>query len=152
MLTSERRPNGPFRMWPLPRGSGGTTVGRHSLWFLGKVWHHSSIAHPEVRMFRGVIVLAIATAPLLLLAGEAPYRPKIPKVWVESELDQLDVPVSVPAYSQKIISPDYYYRIPVATIYKSYPVYAPGRAPAGYLEKLERLGPQLAFDPVRLKT
>ena len=31
-------------------------------------------------------------------------------------------------------------------------MYAPGRAPAGYLEKLKRLGPQLAFDPVRLKT
>jgi hypothetical protein len=73
-------------------------------------------------------------------------------VWVESELEQLDVPVSVPTYSQKVISPDYYYRIPVAPIYKSYPVYAPGRAPAGYLEKLKRLGPQLAFDPVRLKT
>src|SRR5438309_1436382 len=91
-------------------------------------------------------------APFRLPAGEAAYRPTIPKVWVESELDQLDVPVSAPSYSQKPVSPEYYYRIPVAPIYRSYPVYAPGRGPVGYLEKLKRLRPQLAFHPAHLKT
>jgi len=102
-------------------------------------------------VFRAVIALAIAMASSCL-AGEAAYRPTIPKVWVESELDQFDVPVSAPAYSQKPVSPEYYYRIPVAPIYRSYPVYAPGRGPAGYIEKLKRLRPQFAFQPDRLRT
>ena len=102
-------------------------------------------------MFRDLILLTTTLVPFLT-AGEAMYRPHIPKTWVQSELDELDVPVSMPAYAQKVVSPDYYYRIPVTPIYKSYPVYAPGRAPAGYMERLKRLRPELAFDPARLKT
>jgi hypothetical protein len=37
---------------------------------------------------------------------------------MEAELEQMDVPVSQRAYAQKAVSPDYYYRIPVAPIYK----------------------------------
>src|SRR5439155_18514581 len=99
-----------------------------------------------------VIASAICVSTFLLAADKTPYRPQIPKAWVEAELEQMDVPVSQPAYSQKAVSPDYYYQIPVTPIYKSYPVYAPGRAPAGYMDKLKRLPPELAFDPVRLKT
>lgn len=62
---------------------------------------------------------------LLLAADQVPYRPQIPKAWVVTELEQMDVPVSQPAYSHRAVSPDYYYRMP---IYKSYPAYAPGRA------------------------
>lgn len=77
---------------------------------------------------------------------------RVPRVWVESELREMDVPVAEPAYTPKPVSPDYYYRIPVTPIYKSYPVYAPGRAPAGYLEKLKRTPPSIAFDASRLKS
>jgi hypothetical protein len=79
-------------------------------------------------------------------------RPEIPRVWQDAALEQLEVPVSQPAYSSKPVSEAYYYRIPVLPIYKSYPVYAPGRAPAGYLEGLKRLKPELAFNPARLGT
>src|SRR5690349_17442670 len=98
-------------------------------------------------MLRHMIALVICLSTCLLAADKPPYPPQIPKAWVEAELEQMDVPVSQPAYSQKAVSPDYYYRIPVTLIYKSYPVYAPGRAPAGYMEKLKRLRPELAFDP-----
>ncbi len=74
------------------------------------------------------------------------------RVWQDAALDQLEVPVSQPAYSSKPVSEAYYYRVPVLPIYKSYPVYAPGRAPAGYLEGLKRLKPELAFNPARLRT
>jgi hypothetical protein len=103
-------------------------------------------------MFRCVVPFAVVLAVFPLAANDAIKPPKIPKVWEQSELDRLDVPVPAPAYSHIAVSPDYYYRIPVATIYKSYPVYAPGRAPAGYMEKLKRLPPQLVFDPSRLRT
>jgi hypothetical protein len=103
-------------------------------------------------MLRYEISLVICLGTFLLAADHAPFRPQIPKTWVQAELEAMDVPVSQPAYSQRAVSPDYYYRIPVTPIYRSYPVYAPGRAPAGYIEKLKRLPPELAFDPVRLKT
>ena len=103
-------------------------------------------------MLHRVIGAAICLSAVLLGADPTAYRPNIPKAWVEAELDQMDVPVSQPDYSQKAVSPDYYYRIPVTPIYKSYPVYAPGRAPAGYMEKLKHLAPELAFNPARLKT
>ncbi len=103
-------------------------------------------------MSRPIVPLATAVAVFRLIASDAIERPKIPKSWDQSDLDQMDLPVADPTYSQKAVSPDYYYRIPVIPIYKSYPVYAPGRAPVGYMEKLKRLAPELAFNPARLKT
>ncbi len=103
-------------------------------------------------MSRPIVPLATAVAVFRLIASDAIERPKIPKSWDQSDLDQMDVPVADPTYSQKAVSPDYYYRIPVIPIYKSYPVYAPDRAPVGYMEKLKRLAPELAFNPARLKT
>ena len=38
------------------------------------------------------------------------------------------------------------------TIYKTYPVYAPGREPAGYMERLRQVEPEIVFDPDRLHT
>jgi hypothetical protein len=106
----------------------------------------------DLGILRDTIASVICLSTFLVAADKTPYRPQIPKAWIEAELEQMDVPVSQPAYSQKAVSPDYYYRIPVTPIYKSYPVYAPGRVPAGYMEKLKRLPPELAFDPARLRT
>src|SRR5262245_20262707 len=79
-------------------------------------------------------------------------RPEIPRIWDERALQEMELPVVVPKYSPKAVPADYYYKIPVRTIYKSYPIYAPGRAPAGYLEKLKSLEPEVAIDETRLKT
>src|SRR5688572_15264897 len=54
------------------------------------------------------------------------FRPEIPRVWDERAFEDMEVPVVVPKYSPKPVSSDYYYKIPVRTIYKSYPIYAPG--------------------------
>lgn len=79
-------------------------------------------------MIRGTICLACLS---LALTAHPParFRPEIPRVWQEAALSQLEVPVSHPEYSAKAVTEDYYYRIPVLPIYKSYPVYAPGRMP-----------------------
>jgi hypothetical protein len=106
----------------------------------------------DLETLRRVIKLAICLSVLLLAVDKASYRPRIPKTWITAELEQMDVPVSQPVYKQIAVSPDYYYRIPVMPIYKSYPVYAPGHAPTGYMERLKRLRPELAFDAVQLKT
>lgn len=80
------------------------------------------------------------------------WSPEIPKVWDEAALTSMELPLAKPSASPKHASPDYYYRIPVRPIYKSYPIYAPGKEPDGYWEWLNRQEPEVAFDPSRLKT
>jgi hypothetical protein len=53
--------------------------------------------------------------------------------------------------SPKHASADYYYRIPVPAIYKSYPVYAPGHEPAGYMESLKQQEPVIVWDEAGLE-
>jgi hypothetical protein len=104
-------------------------------------------------MIRIVGCIALTCAGLSAQQRPAlPFRPEIPRVWQSAALENLEVPVSQPAYSPKPVPEDYYYRIPVLPIYKSYPVYAPGRVPPGYMEKLKQLAPELAFNPARLRT
>ena len=47
------------------------------------------------------------------------------------------------------MSPDYYYRIPVRSVYKSYAIYAPDREPPGYLDWLATREPEVVFDADR---
>ena len=60
------------------------------------------------------------------------FRPTIPLVWEDAEMGALQLPLIDSTVSPKQVSSDYYYRIPVRTIYKNYPVYALGKEPAGY--------------------
>lgn len=80
------------------------------------------------------------------------WKPNIPKAWVDTEIAELEVPLANPIGSPKHISADYYYRIPVRKIYRSYPVYAPGKEPPGYWDWLKQQEPEIAFDPAKLKT
>ena len=91
---------------------------------------------------------------LLLLAGlrVQAVRPTIPRVWDDAEMAALQLPLVDSAASPKQIPSDYYYRIPVRTIYKNYPVYVPGKEPDGYLEWLKQQEPQSTFDPAALET
>src|SRR4030095_6869351 len=75
-----------------------------------------------------------------------------PKVWDDEEMLSLQLPLVDSKSSPKQISADYYYRIPVRRIYKSYPVYAPASEPPGYFEWLKQQEPESAFDTAKLKT
>ena len=81
-----------------------------------------------------------------------PKPPEIPKTWVDSEMPLLELPLVAYDYTPVQVSADYYYSIPVRPIYKSYPIYAPGKEPPGYLEWLKEQKPEIAFDASRLKT
>ena len=80
------------------------------------------------------------------------FAADIPRTWEQSAVDTLELPLANPKYSPVHIDEAAYYQIPERVIYKSYPVYAPGREPAGYAEWLRTVEPQLAFDPARLSS
>jgi hypothetical protein len=69
--------------------------------------------------------------------------PFIPETW--DDLRTLEVPLASPSYSPVEVTWEYYYRIPWRPIYKSYPVYAPGHEPAGYMEWLKQQAPEVLW-------
>jgi hypothetical protein len=89
---------------------------------------------------------------LCLLVVSLAFAQNIPKVWNERDLESFEVPLVHPERSPKHVSPDFYYRIPARPIYKSYPIYAPGKEPAGYMEWLAQQEPEIVFDPAKLRS
>src|SRR5262245_10837437 len=81
---------------------------------------------------------------------EAPAA--IPRTWDAEALRTLEIPLADPAASPTHISTDYYYRIPVRPIFKSYPVYHPDKEPPGYMDSLRRQEPEIVFDASKLIT
>ena len=82
--------------------------------------------------------------------GNAP--PVIPKTWDEEALTTLQAPLADAHASPVHITSDFYYRLPVRTIYKSYPIYAPGKEPPGYLDRLKQQEPEIVFDATKLNS
>ncbi|MGH9145938.1 MAG: hypothetical protein ACRD1Q_04465, partial [Vicinamibacterales bacterium] len=65
---------------------------------------------------------------------------------------RFEVPLVHAEASPKHAAPDYYYRIPVRPIYKSYPIYAPGHEPHDYLAWLEAQEPEVLFEASTLRS
>src|SRR3954470_16851026 len=82
----------------------------------------------------------------------AAAQPLIPKTWDARELAAFELPLVQAERSARPPTPDYYYKLAVRPIYKSYPVYAPGREPAGYMDWLAQQEPEIAFDASKLRT
>src|SRR5437870_666243 len=95
------------------------------------------------------VILCWATASI---SAAQPFRPDIPKTWDSAALAKLEVPHPDARYSPVPVSADYYYRVPVRPVYKTYPVYAPGREPSRYIDWLREQEPQIIFEPARLLT
>jgi hypothetical protein len=104
--------------------------------------------------------LLASAGQLFLLSGMAQqvdpvrrFKPEVPKTWEATAVAALQLPLANPRYSPTPISPDYYYKLPVRTIYKSYAVYHPTKQPAGYLGWLEHQDPQtVSLDFSRFRT
>jgi hypothetical protein len=91
-------------------------------------------------------VVACCTELHAQAGNEAGFRPEIPKTWDEAAISTLEIPLANPAASPKHVSSDYYYKIPVRPIYKSYAVLAPGRERSGYMEWLLHQEPIVLWD------
>lgn len=87
-----------------------------------------------------------------LFASDAEFRPEIPKTWDDARIESLQLPLARAEASPRQVPADYYYEIPVMPIYKSYPLYLPGREPPGYVEELRSVSPELAWDVRKLET
>ena len=94
----------------------------------------------------------IRTASVAILFFAALQLPPVPRVWDDDALKSFELPLANPESSATHVSSDYYYRMTERTIYKSYPIYAPGKEPAGYVEWLEQQEPEVAFDPQNIRT
>jgi hypothetical protein len=95
-----------------------------------------------------VVTIAIANPPAR--NGQQDPTPQIPKTWDDQAIATLEVPLANAAASPIPVSADYYYRIPVRPIYKTYPV--PSKEPSGYFERLQGLEPEIvSFDFANFK-
>ncbi len=70
----------------------------------------------------------------------------IPRTWDDEAIASLEVPLAEPSASPKQVPADYYYRMTVRPIYKSYPVYHPSKEPAEYMDRLRQQEPQVIWD------
>jgi hypothetical protein len=98
-----------------------------------------------------VLLFAVGLLAPAQRVGER-YRPQIPRTWDPAAMASLQVPLAIPSASPVHASAEYYYRIPEMKIYRSYPIYTPGREPVGYMERLKRVEPQVVFDASQLRT
>ena len=95
---------------------------------------------------------------LLFVAGmtagqstTAEWKPEIPRAWSSRELADWATPVAGLNLRPNHYSEEEYYSAPTDN-YRTYPVYAPGREPAGYWEMLQKIGPRPLIDRSRLRT
>ncbi len=101
------------------------------------------------------IVCAISSILLTfaaLGAGDTTFHPDIPKVWDDRAVETMEVPLAQRDRSPRYMTSAEYYALKVRPIYRSYPAYAKGREPAGYLESLKEREPEIIFDPAKLHT
>ncbi|MGH9844379.1 MAG: hypothetical protein ACREEM_37120 [Blastocatellia bacterium] len=105
-----------------------------------------------------LIVMAGAIGIMILgLTGQAQksgaaFSPQIPRVWDDEALHSWALPLTGLGEPPTYVSAEYYYRMPERKIYRTYPIYALGKEPPGYLDWLRQQEPEVAFDPAKLKT
>ena len=104
-------------------------------------------------MKRTVCVLALTWLAVAALAvGDPPFHPDIPKAWDDVAVESMELPLAQRDRSPRYMSSAEYYALKVRPIYRSYPVYAPGREPAGYAESLKQKEPEVILDTAKLRT
>src|SRR4051794_29544983 len=84
-------------------------------------------------------------------SATAPWKPEIPRTWSSRDMADWATPVAGLNVRPSHYSEEEYYRAPTDN-YRTYPVYAPGREPAGYWKMLEKIGPRPLMDPATLRT
>ena len=76
---------------------------------------------------------------------------EIPHPWSEESIAGFRLPLAGLGHAPKMVSGDEYYALPEVNV-KTYPVYAPGKEPANYIEWLKSREPEPLVDVSKLKT
>src|SRR5690349_19014341 len=100
-------------------------------------------------------VFSFGIAAFLLfarIAAAQTFHPQVPKAWDDREVPGFEVSLAQPDRSPRYLSAAEYYALDVAPVYRSYPVYVPGKGPARYLDSLRQKDPEIVFDPAKLHT
>ena len=108
----------------------------------------------KYRAFAGAVAAflnAFAILPGLAQNRPPAFVPEIPRVWDDSAMSEVELPLASRIPVRHVPSA-YYYSIPVRPNLKTYPIYVPGKEPAGYWEWLLRQEPQPAFEEASLRT
>ena len=90
----------------------------------------------------GAAILAITAS----LAAQ-----NVPKTWDDGALADWATPVAGLNVRPGHLSEKEYYALPVENL-RTYPVYYPGREPAGYWDMLRQIGPKPLVEPAKLKS
>ncbi len=101
----------------------------------------------DFRRFLTILVILLFAMDRGALPQNSTLRPPLHKVWDDDALASMELPLANPASSPKHVSSDYYYRMKERVIYKSYPIYAPDKEPAGYMESLAQMEPEILAHP-----
>jgi hypothetical protein len=103
---------------------------------------------------RAICLLLLLYCPASHVHAQTEGRnpPTIPKVWDDTAMRDLELPLARAEYSPRHIPESFYYQIPVRTIYKSYPVYHPDREPKGYIDWLRSREPEMDWNSAKLRT
>jgi mono/diheme cytochrome c family protein len=80
------------------------------------------------------------------------FHPDIPRAWDDKEVAGLELPLAQRDRSPRYMNAEQYYKLKVRPIYRSYPAYAQGREPEGYMESLKQKEPVIIFDASKLST
>lgn len=105
---------------------------------------------PMILLFAGLMISCSSNTEQTAVSNA--FVPDIPRTWDSTALAGFDLPLATARATPKQVSSSYYYQLPERVIYKSYPIYAPGREPKDYWAWLQKQEPRQAFDPAKLKT
>ena len=103
-------------------------------------------------MNRRLVLVSLLACALALGLRAQETGSTIPRTWDDEAVAAMEVPLANPEFSPRQVTADYYYRMAVRPIYRTYPVYAPDREPPGYVEWLRQQEPEVVFDPAALHT
>jgi hypothetical protein len=107
----------------------------------------STIALRMARWMAVSLSLLVCCAPSNLQSQtKEQFGPTIPKVWDDTIMKDLEIPLAKAEYSPQPVPESFYYQIPEKQIYKSYAVYDPAHEPKGYIEWLRSREPEIEWD------
>src|SRR5438876_3147292 len=99
-----------------------------------------------------VLFCCYCSALVAAVSLTQPAQREIPRAWDDRDVASFEVPLAQPDRSPRYLTAAEYYALPVRTIYRGYPVYAPDKEPSGYYRSLAEKEPEIVFDAATLRT